>query len=50
MKPHFINIYKPVGTRVGSGAGTGADTDYDTKVKICFPRKFLLAKRGKISV
>ena len=46
MKPHFINIQSPVGTRVG--AGTGADTGADTKVKICFPRKLLLAKREKV--
>ena len=48
MKPHFLNIQSPVGTMVG--AGTGADTDPDTKVKICFPRKLLIAKRGQISM
>ena len=48
MKPHFINIQSLVGTRVG--AGTGADTGADTKVKICFPRKLLTAKKGQISV
>ena len=46
MKPHFINIQSLVGTRVGAGADTGADT----KVKICFPRKLLIAKREQISM
>ena len=27
-----------------------ADTGADTKVKICFPRKLIIAKRGQISI
>ena len=48
IKPHFVNIQSPVGTR--AGAGTGSDTGADTKVKICLPRKLPPAKRGQISV
>ena len=50
MKPHFVNIQSPVGTRVGGGAGAGVGTGVDTKVKISFPRKLPPAKRGQISV
>ena len=34
----------------GAGAGIGADTGADRKIKICFPRKLIPAKKEQISV
>ena len=46
MKPHFVNIQSPVGTR--AGAVTGADISADTKVKIFSQENSLLPKGDKL--
>ena len=38
------------GAGAGIGADTGADTGADRKIKICFPRKLIPAKKEQISV
>ena len=48
MKPHFVNIQSPVGTKVGAGAGTGATTGADTKVKIFSQENSFLPKGDKL--
>ena len=42
MKPHFVNIQSPVGTRAGAGRGA------DIKVEIYFPRKLQMLKGDKL--
>ena len=42
MKPHFLNIWSPVGIWAGAGRGT------DTEVKIYFPRKLQMLKGDKL--